>query len=253
MQKSTFAIVSFLLLGCSSTPELILPSSLSSKTEVSASSYPIEQVLPGGNGMCYGAWHSSTAWWMVLRQKDQANQLVLAYAGPEGSWQYKLPLEAEGTEVTRLEIEEFRVGDVLDDATPEVALVVKTVSKAQGGNVVQTRRALYLVGVGRIRQLLWYGTVSLNGQLTEPCRTETVRYVGDVAWQMMGPLVTGVTVNRRRVSEVCKGGSGCESGRQCTTETSQDERGWVYNDERGAFRLFGQDQGVMKFPDVGLE
>lgn len=252
MRTSALVVALAVLSACGNAVEVPLPGSLFTLSQASQSC-PIEQVMPGANGLCFVAAHSQKARWMVLRHAQSPQEAFLAYAGPEGSWTFPLPLEAQGYQVTKVEVEQFKTGDILDDPTPEAAVLLNVVSTAQGGKVTQTRRALYLVGLGAKRHLLWYATVSLAGHLEDTCKTETVKYVGDVSWQMMGPLVTGVSVNQQRMSDVCTGGKGCPQARECTKLTTHEERGWVYNDEMSMFRLYGRDQGVMKIPDVGLE
>lgn len=253
MRKLALVLAFGLLTACGSTAGVPLPGSLLSSPEVSSQACPAQEVMPGASGLCFAASHSAKANWMVLRLPQSPNEAFLAYSGPEGTWTFSLPLEAQGSQITKVEVEQFRTGDILDDPSPEVALLLNVESTASGGNARQSRRALYLVGVGPRRHLLWYATLSYQATLADACKTESLRYVGDVSWQMMGPLVTGVTVNQQRTSDVCSGGDGCGTARECTKLTSHDERGWVYNDEMQTFRLYGRDQGIMKIPDVGLD
>lgn len=253
MRRILWCATAVLMWSCSSAPDVVLPGSMENLSEAAVSACPVNDVLPGATGSCYAASHVRNGWWMVLRDPKIPGDISLAYSGPEGTWQFALPLEPAGLDVTDVTVHSLRVGDLVGDPTPEVALVVGIKSRDPGRALKQERTAAYLVSVGHVKRLLWYATLSLKGSYSVKCRSEEVRYTGDVVWQMMGPMVTGVTLAQRRTAELCVGGEGCDAPRTCTKESAGQELGWIYNDEMDEFRLFGREQGVLRVPDVGLE
>ncbi len=178
----------------------------------------------------------------------------LVGAGAERSWSESLPLEGSHRRVTSVRPLQASIGDIRKDGTADLFFIIEVESVLVEGKGRQTRQAAYLYELGKRATLVWYQSLSVSGKDAASCTSGELKYGAEVqfATDDEGRL-GGITVMFDQKRRICRGGSGCEEGKEvCDVGRDSGTTKLQWDEELRTYRQEAATEVVMRIPDVTL-
>ncbi len=215
----------------------------------------VKRFFPGYAGQFYAVPGKAESPVMgVIWNPRKPSDCFFAGASTMGSWSLAMTLEGGARRVTDVSIVEMQAADIRRDGTNDMFIVLDVKSVAEQGEGEQIRTALYVFELDAKPSLIWYQTLSLEGEVTAACRTSDKSYAAKVDYVLDDmQRVDAITVASDLAGTECTGGEGCKEGKkECVRARDEALITLTWDAVLRRYVDKDQEESVLKIPDVSL-